>query len=356
MVEALMARALRLAARGLGRTSPNPMVGATIVAADGTIVGDGWHQRAGTPHAEVHALEQAGARAAGATLVCTLEPCCHHGRTGPCVDRIIAARITRVVAATEDPNPLVSGDGFRRLRAAGVEVAVGVHADEARSLNRAFMTTMRLARPWVILKSGVSADGMIAAAAGVRTQITSRESMLRVQRLRAEVDAVAVGSETVLVDDPLLTVRDVYRERPLVRVIFDRRLRTPPSARVFHTAAQGPVIVLCDQGAGDAAVRELETAGARVESIEGRLESGFRRLAAIGVQSVLLEGGARIQQAAWEAGMIDEVRLFVAPQALGRSGVPFASAHGLSIAALSELKTVGVGPDVLITGYVHRPH
>jgi diaminohydroxyphosphoribosylaminopyrimidine deaminase/5-amino-6-(5-phosphoribosylamino)uracil reductase len=158
------------------------------------------------------------------------------------------------------------------------------------------------------------------------------------------------------VDDPLLTVRDVYRERPLVRVIFDRRLRTPPSARVFHTAAQGPVIVFSDQGAADSAVRELETAGARVESMEGSLESGLRRLAAVGVQSVLLEGGARIQQAAWEAGMIDEVRLFVAPQVLGRSGVPFASDHGVSIAALSGLKTVSVGPDVLITGYVHRPH
>jgi diaminohydroxyphosphoribosylaminopyrimidine deaminase / 5-amino-6-(5-phosphoribosylamino)uracil reductase len=255
VVDALMARALRLAARGLGRTSPNPMVGATIVAADGTIVGDGWHERAGTPHAEVHALEQAGDRAAGATLVCTLEPCCHHGRTGPCADRIIAARISRVVAATEDPNPLVSGAGFRRLRAAGLEVTVGIQADDARSLNRAFMTAMRLARPWVILKAGVSADGMIAAATGIRTQITSHESMLRAQRLRAEVDAVAVGSETVLVDDPLLTVRDVYRERPLVRVIFDRRLRTPPSARVFHTAAQGPVIVFSDQGAADSAVR-----------------------------------------------------------------------------------------------------
>jgi diaminohydroxyphosphoribosylaminopyrimidine deaminase/5-amino-6-(5-phosphoribosylamino)uracil reductase len=197
---------------------------------------------------------------------------------------------------------------------------------------------------------------MMAAAAGIRTQITSHESMLRVQRLRAEVDAVAVGSETVLVDNPLLTVRDVYRERPLVRVIFDRRLRTPPSARVFRTAPQGPVIVLSDHEAGDSIIRELETAGARVESIEGSVESGFRRLATVGVQSVLLEGGGRIQQAAWEAGMIDEVRLFVAPQALGRSGVPFVGAHGLSIATLSELKTVSVGPDVLITGYVHRPH
>jgi diaminohydroxyphosphoribosylaminopyrimidine deaminase / 5-amino-6-(5-phosphoribosylamino)uracil reductase len=352
-----MARALRLAARGRGRTSPNPMVGATVVASDGSIVGDGWHQRAGTPHAEVHALDQAGARAAGATLVCTLEPCRHHGRTGPCVDRIIAARIAHVVAATEDPNPLVAGGGFRRLREAGIRVTVGVGADPALRLNRAFMTAMRSGRPWIILKAGVSADGMMASARGARTQITSSASMRLVQRLRAEVDAIAVGSETVLVDDPVLTVREVYRERPLVRAIFDRRLRTPPSARLFQTTAQGPVVVL--GGAPEVnneAARALETAGARVESIDGTLEEGFRRLGQLGVQSVLLEGGARLQQAAWEAGMIDEVRLFVAPEALGPDGVPLANARGLSIPALSNLKIVVVGPDVLITGYVHRPH
>jgi diaminohydroxyphosphoribosylaminopyrimidine deaminase / 5-amino-6-(5-phosphoribosylamino)uracil reductase len=326
-----MARALRLAARGRGRTSPNPMVGATVVAADGTIVGDGWHHRAGTPHAEVHALDQAGDRAAGATLVCTLEPCCHSGRTGPCVDRIIAARVRHVVAATEDPNPLVAGGGFRRLRDAGIEVTVGVGAEAARRLNRPFMSVMRHGRPWVILKAGVSLDGMIAAAPGTRTQITSRESMTLVQRMRAEVDAVAIGAGTMLVDDPLLTVRDVYRDRPLVRAIF------------------GP-------GADCAAALALETAGARVESIGGTLESSIGRLGDLGVQSVLLEGGAAIQQAAWEAGMIDEVRLFVSPDALGSSGVPLSGGLGPSIPTLNDLNTVTVGPDVLITGYVHRPH
>ncbi len=352
-----MARALRLAARGCGRTSPNPMVGATVVAGDGTIVGDGWHQRAGTPHAEVHALDQAGDRADGAMLVCTLEPCCHHGRTGPCVDRIIAAGIAHVVAATEDPNPRVAGGGFRRLRDAGIQVTVGVGADAARRLNRPFMTVMRTGRPWVILKSGTSVDGMIAPAPGTRLQITSAASMRLVQRLRAEVDAVAVGSGTVLVDDPLLTVRDVYRERPLVRAVFDRRLRTPPSARLLRTTLDGPVVVLGGTRAGhDAAARALETAGARVESIDGPLESGLCRLAELGVQSVLVEGGASLQQAAWEAGMIDEVRLFVAPEALGPGGVPLLPWRGLLLPALSDLKTTIVGPDVLITGYVHRPH
>jgi len=220
VVDELMARALRLAARGRGRTSPNPLVGATVVAADGAIVGDGWHRRAGTPHAEIHALNQAGGKAMGATLVCTLEPCCHHGRTGPCVDRIIAAGVAHVVAATEDPNPLIAGGGFRKLRDAGIRVTVGVGSDAACRLNRPFMTVMRSARPWVILKAGVSVDGMIAPAPGLRMQITSPASMRLVQRLRAEVDAIAVGSATVLVDDPLLTVRDVYRERPLVRAVI----------------------------------------------------------------------------------------------------------------------------------------
>jgi diaminohydroxyphosphoribosylaminopyrimidine deaminase/5-amino-6-(5-phosphoribosylamino)uracil reductase len=352
-----MARALRLAARGRGRTSPNPMVGATVITSEGTIVGDGWHRRAGTPHAEAHALDLAGERAAGATLVCTLEPCCHYGRTGPCVDRIISAGITHVVAATEDPNPLVAGGGFRRLRDAGIQITIGVGADAARRLNRPFMTAMREGRPWVILKAAVSSDGMITAAPGTRTQITSRESMNLVQRLRAEVDAVAVGSGTVLVDDPLLTVRDVYRERPLVRAILDRRLRTPPAARIFRTIDQGPIVVLgSGSGAPGDAASVLETAGARVESTGGALEAAFHRLAALGVQSVLLEGGPTVQQAAWEAGMIDEVQLFVAPAALGPSGVPFSGGHGLSIPALSELKTVSIGPDVLITGYVHRPY
>ncbi len=239
-----MRRALALAARGRGRTSPNPMVGATIVAADGTIVGDGWHQQAGTPHAEIHAIAHAGARARGATMVCTLEPCCHHGRTGPCTDAIVAAGISRVVVAVEDPNPLVAGQGVARLRASGVEVICDVEADASARLNAAFFMTMRHARPWVIVKAGVSADGRVAASPGVRTAITSPASLRRAQRLRAEVDAVAVGVETVLVDDPLLTVREVFRPRPLTRVIFDRRLRTPSTARLMTTYEAGPVVVM----------------------------------------------------------------------------------------------------------------
>jgi diaminohydroxyphosphoribosylaminopyrimidine deaminase / 5-amino-6-(5-phosphoribosylamino)uracil reductase len=224
-------------------------------------------------------------------------------------------------------------------------------------LNRPFMTAMRTGRPWTILKAGLSADGMIAAAPGTRTQITSPASMHVVQRLRAEVDAIAVGSETVLVDDPLLTVREVFRERPRVRAVFDRRLRTPPSARLFQTTRQGPILVLgAAPAASTTAARALETAGARLESIGGAVEDGFCRLAQLGVQSVLLEGGARLQQAAWEAGMIDEVRLFVAPHPLGPAGVPFLCHGGPVVPALKDLETVLVGPDVLISAHVHRPH
>jgi diaminohydroxyphosphoribosylaminopyrimidine deaminase / 5-amino-6-(5-phosphoribosylamino)uracil reductase len=358
MVEALMRRALRLAARGRGATSPNPMVGASVVASDGPIVGDGWHQRAGTSHAEVHALDAAGARARGALLVCTLEPCAHHGRTGPCVERIVEAGIARVVAATEDPNPLVAGRGFRYLQAHGIDVAVGVEAAAARRLNAPFSAAMRDARPWVILKAGVSLDGMIARAPGERTDITSPESRRAADRVRAEVDAVAVGIGTVLADDPWLTVRDVYRSRPFTRAVFDRQLRTPLNARLLTTLKQGPVVVLADARAqathGDEA-HALTVAGVQVAWTDGTLADGLRWLGGIGVQSLLLEGGARIHRAAWEAGMIDEVHLFVAPSSIGPGGVPFADG-AVPISELTDVRPRVVGPDVLITGYVYRPH
>jgi diaminohydroxyphosphoribosylaminopyrimidine deaminase / 5-amino-6-(5-phosphoribosylamino)uracil reductase len=239
-----MRRALALAARARGHTSPNPLVGAVVVDEDGVIVGDGYHRRAGAPHAEVYALEAAGVRAAGATLYCTLEPCCHVGRTGPCVERIVAAGITRVVAAVTDPNPLVAGKGFGYLRNRGIEVIEGVEQVAARALNAPFFTWIRHRRPFVIAKAGTSLDGRIAARPGERTPITGPQSWRLVHRLRAEVDAIGVGSGTLLCDDPLLTARDVYRARPLVRVVFDRSLRTRPAARLFTTLDDGPVIIL----------------------------------------------------------------------------------------------------------------
>jgi diaminohydroxyphosphoribosylaminopyrimidine deaminase/5-amino-6-(5-phosphoribosylamino)uracil reductase len=331
-----MRRALEQARRGLGRTTPNPIVGACIVADDGVVVGDGAHERAGEPHAEVHALKEAGERARGATLYCTLEPCSHTGRTGPCTERIIAAGIRRVVAAMGDPFPLVSGRGFAALRAHGIQVDEGLEREAALRLNQPFLTAVREGRPFVIVKAAASLDGRIARAPGVRTQLTSVEANRRVQYLRAQVDAIAVGSETVLVDDPLLTVRDVYRERPLVRVIFDRRRRTPASARVFSTIKDGPVVVV----------------GAPGED----LQSALRHLASEGIQSVLLEGGAHVHAAAWDAGVVDYVQLFVAPVALGAGGVPLFGGRPWSLSSLIEPKVELLGPDTLIEGYVHRPH
>ncbi len=230
-----MARALLLAERGRGRTSPNPMVGALVVDDEGVVVGRGRHESAGGPHAEVHALVDAGERAAGATLYCTLEPCSHTGRTGPCAPRVVAAGIRRAVVAVGDPNPLVSGRGIGYLREHGIDVTVGVLAEQAEKLNEPFFTRMRFRRPFVTMKVALSLDGCVAAAPGIRTQLTGPSAARAIHRERAEIDALAVGSGTVLADDPLLTARGIYRYRPLVRVVFDRRLRTPVTARLFST-------------------------------------------------------------------------------------------------------------------------
>jgi diaminohydroxyphosphoribosylaminopyrimidine deaminase/5-amino-6-(5-phosphoribosylamino)uracil reductase len=355
---ALLQRAFTLAERGRGQTSPNPMVGAVVAAPDGTILGEGFHRMAGTPHAEVHALDAAGVRARGAVLYCTLEPCCHTGRTGPCAERIVLAGITRVIAGATDPNPLVAGGGVAYLRAHGVEVETDVAPRQAARQNAAFFTFMRARRPFVIFKAAVSLDGRIAAAPGVRTRISGDEAARDTQRLRAEVDAIAVGAGTVLADDPLLTVRGVYRERPFVRAIFDRRLRTPPTARLFGTAAEGPIILLT----GAAALREsasragdLRAAGARLEALQDASIAGaFRRLGELGVTSLLLEGGAALSAAAWDAGMIDRVRLYVAPTPLGRDGVPLLDGRPLATADLYDRRVEPCGDDVLIEGDVHR--
>ena len=330
-----MRRALEQARRGLGRTTPNPIVGACVVTDEGVVVGDGAHERAGEPHAEVHALIEAGERARGATLYCTLEPCSHTGRTGPCTERIIAAGIKRVVAAMEDPFPLVRGRGFAALRAHGIEVQEGLEREAALRLNQPFLTAIREGRPFVIVKAAASIDGRIARAPGLRTPLTSAAANRRVQYLRAQVDAVAIGSETLLADDPLLTVRDVYRERPLTRIIFDRRRRTPSTARIFSTGADGPVLVVGSPGEG--------------------LKSILRQLGREGIQSVLLEGGARIHAAAWDEDVVDYVQLYVTPAVLGPEGVPLFGGRPWSLSSLIDPKVELLGPDTLIEGYVHRP-
>jgi diaminohydroxyphosphoribosylaminopyrimidine deaminase/5-amino-6-(5-phosphoribosylamino)uracil reductase len=352
-----MRRALQLAERGLGRTTPNPVVGACVVSLEGVVVGQGAHERAGEPHAEVYALDAAGERARGATLYCTLEPCSHIGRTGPCTERILAAGIRRVVAAIEDPDPRVSGRGFSWLREHGVEVLDGVERAGAARLNQPFFISKRLGRPFVVLKAATSLDGYLAARPGERTLLTSAPANRCVQYVRGRVDAVAVGSGTVLVDDPLLTVRDIYRERPLARVVFDRRLRTPPRARLFSTLAAGPVIILTSREAlasrSDEA-RALETAGATLLSAVGSgLTPMLRALVPLDIQSVIIEGGACVHAAAWDEGVVDCVQLLVTPRVIGSGGVPFLAERQFSSTALVDRRVEARGPDVIIEGYVH---
>jgi diaminohydroxyphosphoribosylaminopyrimidine deaminase / 5-amino-6-(5-phosphoribosylamino)uracil reductase len=358
--ERFMSCALALAERGRGRTSPNPMVGAVIVDRDGVIVGRGSHEYAGGPHAEVLALKDAGDRARGATLYCTLEPCSHTGRTGPCAPAVAAAGIARVVVATEDPNPLVAGRGLRLLRAAGIDVVTGVLADAAARLNRPFFSLMRRGRPFVTMKVALSADGRLASAPGVRTAITGSAANRLIHRERAEVDAIGVGSGTVLADDPELTARVAFRARPLTRVVFDRRLRTPPSARLLSTRAAGPVIIICTHASAASAddrVRALEHAGAAIERVdEGSfIHDALRRLAALGVSSLVVEGGAALHRAFWDAGAVDRVAIFIGAQRMGPDGMPWLPLSLLAQGPLTDVTARAVGEDVMIEGYVHRP-
>jgi diaminohydroxyphosphoribosylaminopyrimidine deaminase / 5-amino-6-(5-phosphoribosylamino)uracil reductase len=357
--ERMMARALFLAERGRGRTSPNPLVGAVIVTPEGVVVGQGAHERAGDAHAEVRALEAAGLDARGATMYCTLEPCCHTGRTGPCAARVADAGVARLVAAMEDPNPLVRGGGFAYLRSRGVDLTVGVGAAEAAALNQPFLTLMRERRPFVILKAATSVDGHIAARRGERTPLTSAAANRHAQRVRAEVDAIGVGSGTLLVDDPQLTARGAYRERPLTRVIFDRRLRTPPTARVLSTAEAGPVIIVTSAAAAgrDAVRRRLEDRGAQIEvAADESFGAALARLGARGIGSLLLEGGAALHAAAWDEDLVDFVRLYITPHVLGGGGVPLLDGRPFASASLIGWRTEPLGADVLIEGYVHGPH
>jgi diaminohydroxyphosphoribosylaminopyrimidine deaminase/5-amino-6-(5-phosphoribosylamino)uracil reductase len=355
---AFMRQALFHARRAQGQTTPNPMVGAVVVTPDGVIVGRGRHYRAGLPHAEALALEEAGSLARGATLYVTLEPCCHIGRTGPCTRRIIAAGIARVVACVMDPNPRVMGRGFDELREAGIAVDVGLYAEESAELNAGFFAVHQLGRPYVIAKVAMSLDGRIAARTGVRTAITSMPANRRTHLLRASVDAVGVGSETFLVDDPVLTVRECYRDRPLARVVFDRRLRTPPSACMFSTLAQGPVIIVTTAAALAAApdqARALEAAGATLVTGSGDIEDALRRLVAFDISTLLLEGGTAVHEAAWRARVVDRVVQVVAPGVLGASGVPWLDASVLPWSALRPTKVEPRGPDIWIELDVHRP-
>lgn len=342
-----MARALFLAERGRGRTSPNPIVGAVVVSPDGVVVGQGAHLAAGGPHAEIAALDMAGDRARGATLYCTLEPCAHIGRTGPCVERIVAAGIARVVAAVQDPNPKVAGRGIEFLRAHGTEVVLDLGRDQARLQNASFFTWVTRQRPFVILKSAVSADGFVGRPDGP-IKLTGPVADRYFHRQRAEVDAIAVGSGTVLTDDPLLTPRGVYRERPLTRVLFDRRARIPANARVLSTLGAGPVIMIVSArraGGAEGHLAALEKQGVVIDRVgDESLAVVLGRLAGRGVLSLLVEGGPTLQQAFIDQRLVSRLQWVASPKSLG-SGVPAALRDGLDV---EEPRITTLGDDVLM--------
>jgi len=316
-----MERALLVGERGRGLTAPNPSVGAVVVSEAGVVVGQGTTWPVGGPHAEVVALQRAGTAAAGGTLYCTLEPCSHTGRTGPCVERIAAAGVRRVVAAMADPNPVVAGRGFAYLRAHGIEVVEGEGRAAAVRQHAPFVRWVTSGRPFVIAKAAVSADGFVGLP-NRPVRLTSPEADRYFQRQRAEVDAIAVGAGTVLVDDPALTAREAYRTRPFTRVIVDWRGRVPLGARVFGTLDAGPVImVMLAEVARDrpGLVQEWEARGVHVDVHETRdLGAVLCRLGARDVVTLLVEGGPGLHRALWDAGLVDRLQIVKTGVVLGR--------------------------------------
>jgi diaminohydroxyphosphoribosylaminopyrimidine deaminase/5-amino-6-(5-phosphoribosylamino)uracil reductase len=358
-----MFRALDLAARARGLTSPNPMVGAVIVR-DGAVVGEGFHQAAGKPHAEIEALAAAGPHAAGATLYVTLEPCVHHGRTPPCAPAVVGAGIRRVVVATGDTNPLVAGAGIVALREAGLEVVDGVLEAQAAALNRVFLRAMRERRPHVTLKAAATLDGKIADVHGTSKWITGDAARAEAHRLRSECDAIVVGIGTVLADDPALTVRVEGRwPREPLRVVLDSTARTPTSAQLIQGATPSRALIAVGAHAPEARVRALAATGAEVvrcPDATGRVSPRalLSELFARDVRGVLVEGGAEVAASFVDGDLVDRVAMFFAPLVIGGRGAPTVVGgigrelkRGL---ALESLEVRRVGDDLFVEADVRR--
>jgi diaminohydroxyphosphoribosylaminopyrimidine deaminase / 5-amino-6-(5-phosphoribosylamino)uracil reductase len=377
--EQFLRRALELAQRSFGLSSPNPNVGALLVNDSGEVIGEGFYTFDGVIHAEALAIEQAGNKARGSTLYINLEPCSHQGRTGPCAEALIQVGVKRVVASLSDPNPLVSGRGFARLRQAGVQVSTGILEEEARALNDAFAKYIRYRIPLVTLKAGMTLDGKIApppeevATGGMGTGgptggwITSEEARAHVQQLRHQHDAILVGVGTVIADNPMLTDRTgLPRRRPLVRVIVDSHLRLPHTSRVAQTA-HDDVLVFCSF-AEENKKRQLMERGIQVEQVasaglDGRpeLSAICRRLAEREVTSVMIEGGALVNWAALASGVADKIFFYYAPRILAGTGsVPFASGSGFrrmsEAAHLKWFRLHRFGEDFAVEGYLRDPY
>ena len=349
-----MRRALALAALARGKTSPNPMVGAVVVRGD-KVVGEGWHRRCGSPHAEVEALSEAGARAKGATLYVTLEPCFHYGRTPPCVDRVLASGLSKVVIAVKDPNPLTNGRSIRKLRRAGVKVRVGVLRQEAEQLNEIFFTNIRAGRPFVAGKCAQSLDGKTALASGASKWLTSAATRRYARKIRDEYDAILVGINTVLADQPRL---NGARKR-LMKIVLDSTLKVPLDAVLFHPDPKR-CLVITTSAASHHKREQLQRKGIQVlTSPGGRVDLSWLmgELMERKVCSVLVEGGARVLGGFLRAGLVDKMYLYYAPKIIGRQNA-LGSVVGLDTKDVNQalcLKRYAldrIDRDFLVTGYI----
>ncbi|CUH94224.1 Riboflavin biosynthesis protein RibD [Propionispora sp. 2/2-37] len=360
MDEIFMQRALQLAAKSRGKTSPNPMVGAVIVN-NGQIVGEGWHQAAGTPHAEIHALCQAGHLAKNATLYVTLEPCCHYGRTGPCSDAIITAGIKKVIVAMTDPNPVVAGKGISILRANAIEVVEGVLSHEAAKLNEVFIKWITTKMPFGVLKTAMTLDGKIAAFTGHSKWITGEQARDYGHRLRNIYDAILVGIGTVLADDPALTTRIPGGKNPL-RVVVDSMARIPLTAKLLNDN-QAPVVIAVSPNASEEKLAALRSKHADIVIVPCGPRGGidlrglFEILGRRSITSIFIEGGSRINASAISAGLIDKAYWFIAPKFIGGSNAPGPiGGTGLETMekalTLEDIELERVGEDILITAYL----
>jgi diaminohydroxyphosphoribosylaminopyrimidine deaminase / 5-amino-6-(5-phosphoribosylamino)uracil reductase len=358
-LEKMMGRALTLARKGIGKTAPNPPVGCVIVN-NGEIIGTGWHRKAGTPHAEVHALREAGERARGADVFVTLEPCSHFGKTPPCADALIAAGVGRVYAGMIDPNPLVAGQGIEKLRAAGIPTFPGLMEQECRRLIGPFLRQTTTGLPLVTVKSALTLDGKTATASGDSKWITGEAARRHVHRLRAEHDALMVGAGTVLADDPELTCRLPRGGRDPLRVILDSRLRLSPEARIFHLRSTASTLIatLEQDGARMAAYRERGVELITCRGSGGRIELAdlLTRLGERGVQSVLVESGGELAGELLRQGLIDRLILFYGAKLVGGEGrSPFAGCGVEKMSQAIRLQEIEVrrfGEDLMVSGYL----
>lgn len=355
-----MKRALTLAKKGLGKTSPNPAVGCVIVK-NGVIVGEGWHKRAGGHHAEIHALEMAGESARGADVYVTLEPCSHTGKTPPCSEALIRAGVTRVVAGMRDPNPRVNGGGLAALKEAGITTECGILENACRSVNLPFIKHVTTGLPYVTYKCAMTLDGNIATISGESRWISCEDSRKHVHRIRSRMDAIMVGVDTVIADNPQLTVRHVRGKNPL-RVIVDTRLRTPESVNVLNEQLSSRTVIATTESNPRVHLRYLKQGVTVIvcEEADGRvsMKDLLEKLGQMGVQSILLEGGSRLAGNMLQLGLIDELLFFMAPKIIGSNGfAPFTLQGITNMAQAIRLDFIDVGrigSDIVITARPER--